>query len=52
MTTTMLPLIVQLGPYPLLGIMAALLIVAVLTGLFYFGRNPAFDLKPLDSADS
>ena len=51
-TAASIPLIVQLGPDPLLGIMAALLVVAVLTGLFYFGRNPAFDLKPLDSAGS
>lgn len=32
--------------------MAALLVVAVPTGLFHFGRNPAFDLRPLGSAGS
>ena len=47
-TAASIPLIVQFGPYPLLGIMAVLLIAAVLTGLFYFGRNPTFDLGTTD----
>lgn len=51
-TAASIPLIVQFGPYPLLGIMAALLLVAVLSGLFYFGRNPAFDLTADDRASA
>lgn len=43
-TAASIPLIVQLGPYPFLVAMIILLVVALLTGLFYFGRRPGFDV--------
>lgn len=51
-TAASIPLIVQLGPYPLLAIMAVLLLAAVLTGLLYFGRSTAFDLGADDRASA
>lgn len=47
-TAASIPLIVQLGPYPLLIIMIVLLIAALLSGLFYFGKRSTFELR--DSA--
>ncbi|HIW47383.1 MAG TPA: sodium:glutamate symporter [Candidatus Yaniella excrementigallinarum] len=41
-TAAAIPVIVQLGPYPLLIFMAVLLVAAILSGLFYFGRRPGF----------
>ncbi|WP_022871015.1 sodium/glutamate symporter [Yaniella halotolerans] len=41
-TAASIPLIVQLGPYPLLIIMAVLLIASLLSGLFYFGKRATF----------
>lgn len=43
-TAAAIPLIVQLGPYPLLWIMVALLIVSIVSGLFYFGKRSSFDI--------
>lgn len=43
-TAASIPLIVQLGPYPLLIIMIVLLIAAILSGLFYFGKRNTFDI--------
>lgn len=41
-TAASIPLIVQLGPYPLLIIMIVLLIASLLSGLFYFGKRATF----------
>ncbi|MCX0275885.1 sodium:glutamate symporter [Nocardia zapadnayensis] len=41
-TAAAIPLIVQFGPFPLLIGMSILLVVAIVSGLFYFGRNPRF----------
>lgn len=41
-TAASIPLIVQLGPYPLLIIMVVLLIASLLSGLFYFGKRATF----------
>lgn len=46
-TAASIPLIVQLGPYPLLIIMAVLLIASILSGLFYFGKRDTFVVKGL-----
>lgn len=43
-TAASIPLIVQLGPYPLLIVMIVLLIASVLSGLFYFGKRSSFEL--------
>ena len=43
-TAASIPLIVQFGPYPMLGVMALLLVAAVLAGFFYFGRRPQYDV--------
>lgn len=45
LTAASIPLIVQLGPYPLLIFMAVLLVVALLSGLFYFGKRSSFEMK-------
>lgn len=44
-TAASIPLIVQLGPYPLLIIMAVLLVAAILSGLFYFGKRATFQVQ-------
>ena len=44
-TAASIPLIVQLGPYPLLIVMAVLLVFAIASGLFYFGKRASFDLE-------
>lgn len=44
-TAASIPLIVQLGPYPLLIIMIVLLIASVLSGLFYFGKRSTFTVE-------
>lgn len=44
-TAAAIPLIVQLGPYPLLIIMAVLLVAAILSGLFYFGKRTTFQVQ-------
>lgn len=44
-TAASIPLIVQLGPYPLLIVMIVLLVASVLSGLFYFGKRSAFATK-------
>lgn len=49
-TAASIPLIVQLGPYPFLSVMAVLLVAAILSGLFYFGRRPAFDIESTTSS--
>src|SRR5699024_10047175 len=41
-TAAVILVIVQLGSYPLLIFMAVLLVAAILSGLFYFGRRPGF----------
>lgn len=41
-TAASIPLIVQLGPYPLLVIMAVLLLLALWSGFFYFGKRSQF----------
>ncbi len=41
-TAASIPLIVQLGPYPLLIIMAVLLVLALWSGFFYFGKRQQF----------
>lgn len=41
-TAASIPLIVQLGPYPLLIIMVVLLIASLLSGLLYFGKRSTF----------
>ena len=46
-TAASIPLIVQLGPYPLLIIMAVVLVGSVLTGLFYFGKRDTFVVKSM-----
>ena len=46
-TAAAIPLIVQLDPYPLLIIMAVLLVLSILTGLFYFGKRDSFVVKGL-----
>ncbi|WP_313821267.1 sodium/glutamate symporter [Citricoccus sp.] len=43
-TAASIPLLVQFGPYPLLVGMLVLLLIAMLSGFFYFGRRPAFDV--------
>lgn len=42
-TAAAIPLIVQFGPYPFLIAMVVLLVISLLSGLFYFGRQPDFD---------
>lgn len=44
-TAAAIPLIVQLGPYPLLIIMVVLLVAAILSGLFYFGKRTTFQVQ-------
>ncbi|NUL46249.1 sodium:glutamate symporter [Cellulosimicrobium funkei] len=51
-TAASIPLLVQFGPYPLLVIMAVLLLIAMLSGLFYFGRRPSFDVGQPDASTS
>lgn len=46
-TAASIPLIVQLGPYPLLIVMAVLLVGSILTGLFYFGKRDTFVVKSM-----
>ncbi len=46
-TAASIPLIAQLGPYPLLIIMAILLAIALLSGFFYFGKHKSFVVKGL-----
>ncbi|MDO5634752.1 MAG: sodium:glutamate symporter [Micrococcus sp.] len=43
-TAASIPLLIQFGPYPLLIIMIVLLAAALLSGFFYFGRKPQFDI--------
>jgi glutamate:Na+ symporter, ESS family len=40
-TALSVPLIAQFGPYPLLIVMAGVLAVSLLSGVFYFGKLPA-----------
>lgn len=47
-TAAAIPLIVQFGPYPFLVAMFVLLVIAVLSGLFYFGRQSGFDTEARD----
>jgi len=49
-TAAAVPLIAQLGPYPLLIAMSVLLVLAIGSGLFYFGRRPEFAVEGRDSA--
>lgn len=44
-TAASIPLIVQLGPYPLLIIMIVLLVASILSGLFYFGKRSTFTVE-------
>lgn len=44
-TAASIPLIVQLGPYPLLWIMVVLLVASILSGLFYFGKRASFHVE-------
>src|SRR5690625_67460 len=46
-TAASIPLIVQLGPYPLLIVMVILLVLALLSGFFYFGKRDTFVIKGL-----
>ncbi|GAA4475101.1 sodium/glutamate symporter [Enteractinococcus fodinae] len=46
-TAASIPLIVQLGPYPLLIVMAVVLVGSILTGLFYFGKRDTFVVKSM-----
>ena len=44
-TAAAVPLIAQFGPWPFFAAMAVLLVVGVLSGLFYFGRKPQFAVE-------
>src|SRR5690625_256290 len=46
-TAAAIALIAQLGPYPLLIIMAVLLLASLLSGFFYFGKRDTFVVKGL-----
>lgn len=49
-TAAAIPLIVQFGPYPFLVGMFVLLVIAVLSGLFYFGRQSGYDTGARDES--
>lgn len=44
-TAAAIPFIAQLGPYPLLIVMAILLVLSLLSGFFYFGKRSTFVVK-------
>ena len=41
-TAAAIPFIAQLGPYPLLIVMAVLLVLSLISGFFYFGKRSTF----------
>lgn len=51
-TAASVPLIVQFGPWPFFAVMLVGLIVALLTGLFYFGKKDEYAIgKEYDAVD-
>ena len=51
-TAAAVPLIAQFGPYPFLIAMAAILLIGLLSGLFYFGRLAKFEVEGRGSAEA